>query len=44
MATTGDQTDALQRDRVITDYKRKPGPKPKPKKMTIKQFEKMLKK
>ena len=42
--TQGSDTDALQRDKIIVGYKRKPGPKPKPVKMTIKKFEKMLKK
>lgn len=42
--TIGSDSDALQRDRLIVGYKRKPGPKPKPVKMTIKKFERQLKK
>lgn len=43
MATTGDQTDALQRERRIIKPN-KPGSRPRPKKMTIAKFEKMLRK
>ncbi len=42
--TQGSDTDALQTQKIIIGYKRKPGSKPKPVKMTIKKFEKMLKK
>jgi len=42
--TQGGDTDALQKQLILRDYKRKPGPKPKPKKMTIAKFEKLLKK
>jgi len=42
--TQGSDSDALQKQRIIVGYKCKPGPKPKPVKMTIKKFERMLKK
>jgi len=42
--TQGSDTDALQRDRIIIKAPKRPGPKPKPKKMTIAKFEKLLRK
>lgn len=42
--TQGSDTDALQKQKIIVGYNRKPGPKPKPQKMTIKKFERLLKK